>query len=79
MRVKKLLIEPSEIVIVDDIITRGSTLLGAANRLVEAFPNAKIRGFAAMRSISRPTDFTGVIDPCVGKIHMSNGNPYRNP
>src|SRR5712692_7773407 len=30
---------PGEVVLVDDIITRGATMLGAANRVVEAFPN----------------------------------------
>lgn len=35
----------SKILLVDDVITRGDTSLGAANRLAEAYPNAKIRIF----------------------------------
>lgn len=48
MRVNELLLEPKEIVLVDDVITRGSTIMGGVNRLAKAFPNAKIRAFAIM-------------------------------
>jgi phosphoribosylpyrophosphate synthetase len=50
MQVQKVLSEPSNILLVDDIITRGATLLGAASRLAEAFPKAEIRAFAVMRA-----------------------------
>jgi len=33
MKVQKVLSEPEEILLVDDIVTRGATLLGAANKL----------------------------------------------
>jgi predicted amidophosphoribosyltransferase len=57
-----------EIVLVDDIITRGATLVGAANRLAEAFPKARIRAFAAMRTISVPSQFVSLYEPCCGTI-----------
>jgi len=70
MGVQRIIREPSpsEIVLVDDIVTRGATFLGAANRLVEAFPSARIRGFAAMRTISDPSDFETFYEPVQGKI-----------
>src|SRR5271166_1084773 len=43
MEVQANLAPPSEMVLVDDIITRGATLLDAANRLSEAFPDTRIR------------------------------------
>lgn len=57
-----------EIVLVDDIVTRGHTMIGAANRLLEAFPSSRIRGFAAMRTISDWTDFSHIYDPQIGTI-----------
>jgi len=79
MRVRELLFEPKEIIAVDDVVTRGSTFLGGVNRLVEAFPNAKIRAFAVMRSISDPDDFSDIVDPRIGKITMFNDIPQRRP
>ena len=79
MSVRKLLFEPKEIVVVDDVVTRGSTFLGGVNRLAEAFPNAKIRAFAAMRSIYDPMNFTNIRDPRKGKITMYQDNPQRTP
>lgn len=67
---------PDEIVIVDDVITRGSTLIGAAAKLAEVFPDAHIRGFAALRTVSYPDDFSDIFDPCIGKITINDGNAY---
>ena len=63
--------EPSrEIVLIDDIVTRGSTICGAANRLIEAFPDSRIRAFAAMRTIRSPVEFTGFSSPIIGTIRF---------
>jgi hypothetical protein len=59
---------PEEVILIDDIITRGATLMGAANRLIDVFPNAHIRAFAAMRTISNPDEFHEMYNPCVGLI-----------
>jgi len=60
--------KPKQIVLVDDIVTRGATFLGAANRLVEAFPEARIRVFAAMRTISNSSEFEALYEPVSGTI-----------
>ena len=59
---------PSEIVLVDDIVTRGHTMLGAANKLLEVFPTTHIRAFAAMRTVSNWRDFLRIYDPQIGSI-----------
>jgi adenine/guanine phosphoribosyltransferase-like PRPP-binding protein len=41
---------PEEIVLVDDVITKGSTLLAGASRLAEAFPDANVGAFALVRT-----------------------------
>jgi predicted amidophosphoribosyltransferase len=73
--------QPNEILLVDDIVTRGATLLGAANRLVEVSPAAQIRDFAAMRTISDPSDFTATYEPRSGTIQYRGrtGNTLRRP
>jgi len=70
---------PENILLVDDIITRGSTFLGCASFLKKHFPNTIIRAFAVMRTISNANDFKSITDPIVGKISLSNGHAFRNP
>jgi predicted amidophosphoribosyltransferase len=70
---------PEEILLVDDVITRGATILGIANKLVDAFPRSHIRAFAAMRTISPPTVFNSVYEPCIGKITLRGEETYRKP
>lgn len=80
MAIKETLDDPKEILLVDDVITRGATLLGAANKLADAFPNAKIRAFAFMRTISNPAEFVNIFEPCKGKIILrDDGSTIRTP
>ena len=53
--------------------------MGAANRTKEAFPNAKIRVFAAIRTISNPDEFSNFIEPCTGKIKLRKMDAFRTP
>jgi predicted amidophosphoribosyltransferase len=71
--------EPEEILLIDDVVTRGATLLGAANKLADVFPNAKIRAFAVMRTISVPEEFKAIISPCKGTIQLFGVDTYREP
>ncbi len=79
MNVKKLLFEPEEIVLVDDVVTRGSTIMGGVNKLAEAFPNAKIRAFAIMRVMSEVEFFVDLENPCIGTITMNGEDTQRDP
>jgi predicted amidophosphoribosyltransferase len=81
LEVKEILSEPpKEILLVDDIVTRGATILGATNKLIDVFPKARIRAFAAMRTISPPDVFQNIYDPCVGTIKIiDNNNTVRRP
>ena len=58
----------AHVVVVDDIITKGATLLGCASRLAEAYPGTQVRGFAAMRTKGLVPDITNRIEPFVGEI-----------
>ncbi len=77
--VRMTLSEPREILLVDDIITRGTTMIGAANKLRNTFPRARIRGFAAMRTISPPDIFHQAYDPCLGIITFNGQDTFRRP
>jgi len=79
MKVKKLLFDPKEIVLIDDVITRGATALGAVNKLADVFPNARIRVFAVMRTISNPDKFSKIIQPCIGTISLVGEDTFRDP
>lgn len=69
-----------EIVLIDDVVTTGSTLLGCANKLLESYPSIPIRGFAAMRAVSNPLEFKHIVDPILGSITLrSDGRCHRHP
>jgi predicted amidophosphoribosyltransferase len=78
--VQGALFKPGEIVLIDDVITRGATLLGCANRLTDAFPQCRTRAFVAMRTITNPTEFESVYSPCIGMIDLyDTGDTFRRP
>ncbi|MDG6933998.1 MAG: phosphoribosyltransferase [Nitrososphaerota archaeon] len=80
LAVQTRLHDVKEIVLVDDVVTRGSQLLGAANKLLDAFPDARIRAFAVMRTISNPHEFEGWFKPVKGKIELrAEGDTIRSP
>lgn len=68
-------------VLVDDVITRGHTAIGAAWRLSEAFPNAEVVVFAVFRTVSNPSDFKGLNEPQRGTIEYQpeNDDCLRRP
>ena len=65
MRLSLALPDVSSVVLVDDVVTRGAHLSGAAARLLEAFPHIQVRGFAVARTKALEEH---VVEPCVGKI-----------
>jgi hypothetical protein len=79
VKIEKLLVEPKEIILIDDVVTRGATLLGIANKLIEMFPNASIRGFAAMRTVTKSKEFVSINAPCVGTITLWENDTFRDP
>src|SRR5262249_15340508 len=70
---------PSDIVLVDDVITKGRTLIAAAMRLREAFPAATIRAFALVRTMGLIADVERLFDPCEGAIRWDGQDAYREP
>jgi hypothetical protein len=74
------LLHSSRLLLIDDVVTRGATLLGAASKLHEAYPETQIAAFTAMRTISDPAAFHEVLAPAVGLIQLRpQGDTLRRP
>jgi hypothetical protein len=79
MEVQPSLLRPECIVVVDDVITKGATLIAAISRVQEAFPDADVRGFALVRTIGLQPDITEMVDPCVGVLRWDGVDVRRQP
>ena len=67
------------IVLVDDVITRGATLLGAAQCILAAVPDARVRGLALLRAMTNG-DIETIRQPCTGQIRCdARGECFREP
>jgi hypothetical protein len=72
-------LRPRSLVLIDDVITKGRTLFAAAARLREAFPDARIRAFALLRTAGLFTDIESLLEPCRGEIRWIRGDARRIP
>jgi hypothetical protein len=73
------MVAPEKIVLIDDIVTKGRTLLAAATRVHEAFPDARIRAFALVRTLGFIPNIAQLLDPCRGEIRWKAGDAHRSP
>jgi hypothetical protein len=72
-------VRPASVMIIDDVISRGRTLLAAAARVREAFPKAQIRAFALLRTQSFVASVPNLLEPCRGEIRWMDGEARRYP
>ena len=70
---------PETIVLIDDVVTKGRTLLAAATRVHEAFPYAQIRAFALLRTMGLIAGVQQLLEPCKGEIRWKAGDAHRSP
>lgn len=70
---------PERIVLVDDVITKGRTLLAAASCVHDAFPCAQIRAFALVRTMGLVPGVQQLLEPCKGEIRWRAGDAHRSP
>jgi predicted amidophosphoribosyltransferase len=71
---------PTNITLVDDVITRGAQMLGAAWCVWALRPDVTVRGFAVIRTISSSADFSTIAAPCVGSVTFGRDDEsYRSP
>jgi hypothetical protein len=67
------------VVLVDDVVTKGRTLLAAATRIQEAFPDTEVRAFALLRTMGLIPDVAQLLEPCVGEIRWTGADAQREP
>jgi len=79
IEVSELPLVGGRITLVDDFITKGNTLLGAASRLATVLPSAKLAAFALVRTMGLQPDIEQIIDPCIGTIQQHEGGVDRRP
>jgi len=77
--VEKLHAVTAPVVLVDDVITRGSTLMGAYWRLLETHPSADVRAFTVARTLSHVDRIEDVKDPWVGEVRWEHERLHRTP
>jgi hypothetical protein len=73
-----ILVPPMSITVVDDVITRGSTFLAMYQRLAQAFPQAEIRCFAVVRTMSG-VEVDQIMSPIEVIISFDGLNLQRRP
>lgn len=71
--------EMDHVILIDDVVSKGRTLLAAATRVQEALPNAQIRAFAMVRTMGLVPDVVHLVEPCRGQIRWRAGDAHRNP
>ena len=77
-RVSNLTSPPRAITVVDDVVTRGATMVGAVSRLRETFRDVPVRGFAFVRTTSfEPVTANPV--PVISTITLADGVVNRDP
>ena len=62
------LVAGERITLVDDFVTKGNTLLGAASRLAEVYPGADISAFAPVRTRGLQPEINTLVDAHIGQI-----------
>jgi orotate phosphoribosyltransferase-like protein len=72
-------VSPERIVLIDDVVTKGRTLLAAASRVHEMFPHATIRAFALVRTMGMAAGVNRLLEPCRGEIRWKAGDAHRHP
>lgn len=80
LTVERSITDITNVILIDDVITRGSTMIGCANRLLDEIPGIKVRGFGAIRTMSYATNFVNWYDPVKGSVILDlSGDPQRTP
>ena len=78
LAVRTSLYIPMRVVIVDDVITRGTMSYACAELLRKEFPEIDVAVFALLRTMSGRAEIDSHIDPYVGTIIRNDGSSYPN-
>jgi len=79
LEVERTLLVPSRLTIVDDVVTKGRTLLACARRLQDSNPNADVRCFAMVRTMGLQPGVEAIVSACQGRIRCAGADAEREP
>lgn len=79
IRATRLVTDRAELCLIDDVVTKGSTLIAAASRLQEVYPEARIVAFALVRTMGFVEDIRSIVEPTTGTITFRGDEAVRNP
>jgi len=79
IRVTKMVTDRQLLCLVDDVITKGATLLAAATRLQETYPEAEITAFALVRTLGFVDDIERIVEPAIGTVTLRGDEAFREP
>jgi len=65
--------------LIDDVITKGATLLCAATRLQQTFPEADVFAFTLVRTLGFVEDIDSIVAPAVGTVTLRGDEAVREP
>lgn len=79
IKVQPGLIIPTKITLIDDFITQGRTSYACAQRLHDVYPDAEIRVFAILRTMTFYTNLENFIDISTGTVtYFPSGKTFRS-
>ena len=79
IQARAMVIDRQSFCLVDDVVTKGATLLAAATRLQETYPQAKVTAFALVRTLGFVDDIDRIIEPVIGTITLRGDEALREP
>jgi predicted amidophosphoribosyltransferase len=78
LTVQARLSPPSRLLLVDDVVTSGTTMMACAIKLAQAFPGVPVSGFALAR-VQSTGDPSRVFDPLVERVTINGQRCSRGP
>jgi len=79
IRIESAIASPRRVLLVDDVVTMGNTILGAASRLAVQYPDTEILAFALLRTLGLQPEIERVLDPVFGVIELRGNKAWREP
>ncbi len=74
------LLPPKRLLLVDDFVTKGATLLAGASLLSAAFPDVEVQYFALVRTMGLVPNVDRIVAPCLGSLRLTeSGEVDRTP
>ena len=70
---------PQRLLLIDDVVSTGRTLLACWMRLRERFPQTPIAAFALIRTLGFVREIPRLVVPCVGRITWTGVDARRYP